>query len=154
MWIAIPRSPFQEESSMNGKVKDNIVSDPRHLLCLYCCCWVKEITGFSSFTATLDFGRLDGFLIFVVLYCFGLHKGINVQHQTNYKSLLIKNKYSKVKFLVLPIFNHKKTFKKFPIILTSVRVIHKKFHVCTMIWCWEMIFQTWTILRGGAPRSQ
>ena len=34
-------------------------------------------------------------------------------------------------------------------ILTSVRVIHKKFHVCTMIWCWEMNFQIWTSLRGG-----
>ena len=41
---------------------------------------------------------------------------------------------------------------KFPFILTIVRVIHKKFHVCSMIWCWEMTFQTWTSPRGGAPQ--
>ena len=39
--------------------------------------------------------------------------------------------------------------KKVTSILTSVLVIHKKFHVCTIIWCWKMIFQTWTSPRGG-----
>ena len=43
---------------------------------------------------------------------------------------------SKLFFLLfLPVFNNEKKMKFFPFILTIVRVIQKKFHVCTMIWC-------------------
>ena len=41
--------------------------------------------------------------------------------------------------------------KKLSFILASVWVIHKNFDVCTMIWCWEIIFQTWTSPRGVHP---
>ena len=48
-------------------------------------------------------------------------------------------------------YNEEKNLKKFPLILTTVPVIHKKFHVSPMICGGEMIVQTEQVLGGVQP---
>ena len=58
---------------------------------------------------------------------------------------------SRFLYFFLQFFNSEKNLKKILCNLTSVWIMHTKFHVSMMILCREMTCQSWTCSRGGAP---